>query len=62
MLKDSKTFSSFSSNDIPKAKRFYGETLGLDVSEEMGGLGLHLGGGRVFVYQKNDHAPATFTV
>ena len=62
MLKDSKTFSSFSSNDLPKAKRFYAETLGLDVSEEMGGLGLHLGGGDVFVYPKDDHTPATFTV
>ena len=63
MLKESKAFSSFSSNDIPAAKRFYGETLGLDVTEEMGGLGLHLsGGGEVFVYPKDDHAPATFTV
>jgi catechol 2,3-dioxygenase-like lactoylglutathione lyase family enzyme len=63
MLKDSKAFSGFSSNDIPASKRFYGETLGLDVSEEMGGLGLHLAGGaEVFIYPKDDHAPATFTV
>ena len=41
MLKDSKTFSSFSSDDIPKAKQFYAETLGLDVTDEMDGLGLH---------------------
>ena len=62
MLKDSKTFSSFSANDIPKAKQFYTETLGLDVTDEMGGLGLHLGGGDVFIYPKDDHAPASFTV
>ena len=63
MFKDSKAFSTFSSNDIPASKRFYGETLGLDVSDEMGGLGLHLaGGGQVFVYPKDDHVPATFTV
>ena len=63
MLKESKAFSSFSSDDIPAAKRFYAETLGLDVTEEMGGLGLHLGGGtEVFIYPKEDHTPATFTV
>ena len=62
MLKESKTFASFSANDIPKAKQFYAETLGLDVTDEMGGLGLHLGGGDVFVYPKDDHTPATFTV
>ena len=63
MFKDSRAFSGFSSNDIPATQRFYGETLGLDVSEEMGGLGLHLaGGGEVFVYPKADHVPATFTV
>ena len=63
MFKDSKAFSGFSSNDIPASKRFYGETLGLDVSEEMSGLGLHLGGGgEVFIYPKDNHVPATFTV
>jgi predicted enzyme related to lactoylglutathione lyase len=63
MFKDSKAFSGFSSNDVPASKRFYGETLGLDVSEEMGSLGLHLaGGGQVFIYPKDDHVPATFTV
>ncbi len=63
MFKDTKAFSGFSANDIGAAKRFYGETLGLSVSEEMGGLGLHLGGGgEVFVYPKDDHAPASVTV
>jgi catechol 2,3-dioxygenase-like lactoylglutathione lyase family enzyme len=63
MFKDSKAFSTFSSNDIPASKRFYGETLGLDVSDEMDGLGLRLaGGGQVFIYPKDDHVPATFTV
>ncbi len=63
MLKDSKAFSTFSVNDVPGAKRFYGKTLGLDVEDVMGGLALHLtGGGEVFLYPKDDHAPATFTV
>jgi len=63
MFKDTKAFSGYSANDIEAAKRFYGETLGLNFSEEMGGLGLHLGGGgEVFIYPKDDHAPASFTV
>jgi catechol 2,3-dioxygenase-like lactoylglutathione lyase family enzyme len=63
MLKESKAFSGFSSNDIPACKRFYGETLGLDVTDEMGGLGLHFaGGGEAFIYPKDNHEPATFTV
>jgi predicted enzyme related to lactoylglutathione lyase len=63
MLKDNRTFSSFSSNDIPAAKRFYAETLGLEVEEQMGGVALHLGGGAdTFVYPKDDHEPASFTV
>lgn len=63
MLNDSKAFSGFSSNDIPKAKTFYGTTLGLNVSEEHGLLTLHLAGGNnVLIYPKENHQPATFTV
>lgn len=63
MLKDSQVFSSFSVNDIPLARDFYANTLGLDVTEEHGLLTLHLAGGnRVLLYPKSNHAPATFTV
>jgi len=63
MLTDSKAFSGFSVNDIPKAKDFYGRTLGLEVSEANGMLRLHLaGGGTVIVYPKRNHTPATFTI
>ena len=63
MLKESKAFSGFSANDIPKAKDFYGQTLGLEVSEDHGVLTLHLAGGhKVLVYPKPNHVPATFTV
>ncbi len=63
MFKDNKAFSGFSVDDVPRAKQFYGETLGLDVSDEMAGLALHLGSGAdVFVYQKDNHVPATFTI
>jgi catechol 2,3-dioxygenase-like lactoylglutathione lyase family enzyme len=64
MLKESKAFSSFSADDIAKAKEFYGRTLGLDVTDsDEGTLTLRLAGGAtVLVYPKPNHAPATFTV
>jgi catechol 2,3-dioxygenase-like lactoylglutathione lyase family enzyme len=63
MFKDTKAFSGFSVNDISKAKEFYGGTLGLDVTEENGLLGLQLAGGAsVLVYPKENHEPATFTI
>jgi catechol 2,3-dioxygenase-like lactoylglutathione lyase family enzyme len=63
MLGSSAAFSGMSSNDIEAARRFYGETLGVDVSEDHGILNLKLAGGqRVIVYPKDNHEPATFTV
>ena len=63
MLRDSHAFSGFSSDDIARAKEFYGQTLGLEVTEENGMLNLHLAGaGSVLVYPKPDHQPASFTV
>ena len=63
MFQDTKAFSGFSVDDIPAAKRFYGETLGIRVTEENGMLTLHLGGDRpTLVYPKDDHVPATFTI
>ncbi|HXI80368.1 MAG TPA: VOC family protein [Verrucomicrobiae bacterium] len=63
MFRDTHAFSGFSSNDISKARAFYGGTLGLDVSEEGDLLRLNLaGGGSVIIYPKDNHEPATFTV
>jgi catechol 2,3-dioxygenase-like lactoylglutathione lyase family enzyme len=63
MFKSTKAFSSFSVNDIPKAKEFYGGTLGLDLDESEGMLTLHIaGGGEILVYPKPNHTPASFTV
>jgi hypothetical protein len=63
MLKDSKAFSGFSAGDIQMEKRFYSETLGLDVTESHGLLTLRLAGGNnVLIYPKSNHVPATFTV
>jgi predicted enzyme related to lactoylglutathione lyase len=63
MLKNSRAFSGFSVNDLAAAKTFYGQTLGVDVTEENGQLRLHLGGGAtVVVYAKPNHAPASYTM
>jgi|SRR5437899_2238493 len=58
-----KAFSTFSVNDLKKAKDFYASKLGLDVEEQKEGLGLKFDDGQdVFIYPKADHQPATFTV
>jgi len=62
MFKDAETFSSFSVNDLKKAKEFYGGTLGLEVAETKEGLELHFPGNTVFIYPKPNHTPASFTV
>ena len=63
MFGDTKAFSGFSSNDIPAAKKFYGETLGLNVSESDGLLFLHIAGSNdLVIYPKENHEPASFTV
>ena len=56
-------FSSFSVDDLPRAKQFYTGTLGLVVEENGMGLSIHVpGGATVFAYPKGDHQAASFTV
>ena len=63
MFKDTHAFSSFSVDDIAKARTFYGETLGLNVEDMSIGLNLTVaGGGSIFIYPKPDHSPASFTI
>lgn len=63
MVDHSTAFSSYSVDDVEAAKAFYQGTLELDVAEQPEGLGLKLAtGGQVFLYPKDDHQPATFTV
>ncbi len=63
MLTHSQAFSGFAVDDIKRAKAFYTQILGLEVSEENGLLSLRLAGGTtILVYPKPDHLPATFTV
>lgn len=63
MFGKTKAFSGFAVDDLAAAKTFYGETLGLEVSESNGLLTLHIAGGTdILVYPKPDHTPATFTI
>ena len=63
VLKNTKAFSSFSVKNLDETKKFYGQTLGLGISESEEGLSLQTqGSSDVFIYPKADHTPATFTV
>ncbi|PFG44665.1 putative enzyme related to lactoylglutathione lyase [Isoptericola jiangsuensis] len=56
-------FASFSVDDVGAARQFYSDVLGLRVTDAADSLILHLPGGTtVFVYPKEDHTAATFTV
>lgn len=64
MFTPAHAYSGFSVDDLAVAKTFYGETLGLTVSEGgMGTLRITLpGGAQVFLYSKPDHQPASYTM
>ena len=67
MLKDSKAYSGFAVRDIAETKRFYGETLGLEIKElDVGApqplLELQTGGRPVLIYAKGDLDPANYTI
>jgi len=62
IFKEAEAFSSFSVDNIQKAKQFYEQTLGLEVTETSEGLELHTGGATLFLYPKPNHTPASFTV
>ena len=63
ILRETRAFSGFSSNDIEGAKRFYADTLGLEVTEENDMLNLRFtNGANVLIYPKDNHEAATFTV
>jgi catechol 2,3-dioxygenase-like lactoylglutathione lyase family enzyme len=63
MFKNTKAFSGFAVDDVDKAREFYSETLGLEVSEENGMLTLKIAGDRpTLVYPRPDHTPAEYTI
>jgi catechol 2,3-dioxygenase-like lactoylglutathione lyase family enzyme len=61
---ETKAFSGFAAPDIEQARQFYGDVLGIEVTEENGLLTLHLNGGErpTLIYPKPDHEPAGFTI
>lgn len=62
MLKAQAAFTGISVNDLGKAREFYTKTLGLELADDKMGLNFELpGGGGLFVYDKPDHQPATYT-
>lgn len=64
MFQSREAFSSFAVDDMAAARQFYGETLGMRVSDAyLGQLRLHIGGDQsILVYSKPDHSPASFTI
>jgi catechol 2,3-dioxygenase-like lactoylglutathione lyase family enzyme len=63
MLKDSHAFSGFSVKDVDETVAFYKDKLGLDVEVTDMGLQLHLvGGTTIFMYVREHHVPAEYTM
>ena len=63
MFQDTRAYSSFSVNSLAEAKAFYGDLLGLAVSEHEDELNLNIAGGtQILLYLKPNHTPATFTI
>jgi catechol 2,3-dioxygenase-like lactoylglutathione lyase family enzyme len=63
MFKPKAAFSGFSVDNMDKAKKFYTTILDLKVRDDVGGSKLDLPGGtECWMYAKNDHQPATYTI
>lgn len=63
MFAKTKAFSGFAVDDLQKARSFYGDSLGIETSEDHGLLKLHLAGERdTLVYPKPNHTPADYTI
>ena len=63
MFKDNPAFSSFSVDNLERAKKFYSETLGLEVQDQEEGFDLLLhGGAHVSVYLSTDYTAPEHTV
>ena len=63
VFKLDESFSTYSIDDVGAAAKFYKDKLGINVTDEKeGGIGLKLGSQSVYLYPKEDHKPASFTV
>jgi extradiol dioxygenase family protein len=59
MFANTKAFSGFAVDDLDQARRFYGETLGINTSEQYGLMTLHLAGTRWSTPRAATHPPAS---
>lgn len=62
MFTYTQTYAGASVNDIAKAKAFYGNTLGLEMSEIGDSLMAKTADSKLFLYPKENHQPATYTM
>ena len=63
MFANTRAFSGFAVDDLPAARTFYDEVLGIPTSERNGLMTLHLAGSRdTLVYPKPGHVPAEYTI
>ena len=62
MLTTTGSFQGFSVDDLDAAAAFYRDKLGLTVTEIPDGLEVGVPTGRLFLYVKPNHEPATYTV
>ena len=63
MFGNTKAYSGIAVHDLPTARKFYSQTLGLHTSEEHGLMWLHLAGDRdTLVYQSTGLTPASYTI
>jgi catechol 2,3-dioxygenase-like lactoylglutathione lyase family enzyme len=67
MLNESKAYSGFAVSDLAETKKFYGETLGIEIKElDVGApqplLELPLSDRPTLIYEKGDLVPANYTI
>jgi catechol 2,3-dioxygenase-like lactoylglutathione lyase family enzyme len=64
MFHHAKPFSGFSVSSLDQARKFYHDTLGLEIEDTpMGMVQLRIDDDtKVFMYEKSNHEPATFTI
>ena len=63
MFANTKAYSGIAVDDMPKARAFYHDTLGLKTSEEYGLMWLQLAGNRdTLFYERPDATPASYTI
>lgn len=63
MFRNYKAVSSFTVDDIDKARAFYEDILGIQTTDEAIGFTLHFNGSRFFIYSKGkQHKPANYFV